>query len=211
VTGGRSNVRSRRRRGPGPAAAIAFGLLAGGVLPAAAQQIPEVTGPVPRVELPPPLEMSPGGAFWRALLVPGWGHAAIGSYTRGGFYVAAQTASFYTLFRARARIGEAQERVAFREGLLRRELAREGVTDPDEIDARLAADDQLSELLVLKKSRKEQQEDMLAFSIFLVLISSADAYVSAHLARFPEPLELEASPSPTGGLDVGLKVSVPNH
>lgn len=186
-------------------------MVAGAALPTAAQQIPEVTGPVPRAELPPPLEMSPGGAFRRALLVPGWGHAAIGSYTRGGFYMAAQTASLYTLFRARVRIGESQERIAFREGLLRRELAREGVTDPDEIDARLAEDDQLGDLVALNESRKDQQEDMLALSIFLVLLSSADAYVSAHLARFPEPLELEASPSPTGGLDVGLKVSVPNR
>jgi hypothetical protein len=191
--------------------ALVVAVCAGRALPSAAQEIPVVGAPAQGADVPPPLGTSPGGAFRRALLVPGWGHAAIGSYTRGAFYAAAQTASLYTLFQARARIGEAQERVAFRQGVLTRGLERQGVTDPDAIAARLAQDGELSRLVALKESRKEQQEDMLALSIFLVLISSADAYVSAHLARFPEPLDLEASPSPNGGVEVGLRVGIPRR
>lgn len=159
--------------------------------------------------LPPPLPISPGGAFARALVVPGWGHAAIGSYVRGGVYLAAQTATLYTFGRTRGRLNESRKSVRFRETALRRELAEAGVTDPEEIDARLDEDAVLSELRVLLDARESQQEDLLAFSIFLVLISSADAYVTAHLARFPEPLDVEAQPSPGGGIDLALKVTLP--
>ena len=190
---------------------VALAICTGSARPASAQEVAVVAAPESGVAAPPPPGMAPGAVFWRALLVPGWGHAAIGSYTRGGFYVAAQAASLYTLFQARARISEAQQRVSFREGVLTRNLARQGITDPDDVTARLAQDEERSLLGALQESRKEQQEDMLALSLFPVLIRSADAYASAHLARFPEPLDLEAAPSPTGGVDVGLRLTVPHR
>jgi len=190
-------------------AALVVTQLAGFGAPAAAQQRP-VSEPMTRPEIPPALPISPGGAFWRALLVPGWGHAAIGSYVRGGVYVAAQAATLYSFASTRLRLNDANRSLAFREEMLRRELEREGVTDPTEIEARLEGDPVYSDLQLLVESREAQQEDLLAFSIFLVLLSSADAYVSAHLARFPEPLDVEARPSPSGGLDLGLKVALPN-
>ena len=190
-------------------AALVVTQLAAFGAPAAAQQRP-VSEPMRRPEIPPALPISPGGAFWRALLVPGWGHAAIGSYVRGGVYVAAQTATLYSFASTRLRLNDANRSLAFREEMLRRELEREGVTDPTEIEARLEGDPVYSDLQLLVESREAQQEDLLAFSIFLVLLSSADAYVSAHLARFPEPLDVEARPSPSGGLDLGLKVALPN-
>ena len=81
--------------------------------------------------------VSPGGAFLRAVIVPGWGHASIGSYTRGGFYFAAQAATVSTLLRTRVRIGTAQDRVRRTEGGLISELAVVGVTDPDAIQQAL--------------------------------------------------------------------------
>lgn len=162
--------------------------------------------------LPEPLDISPGGAFWRALLFPGWGHAAIGSHTRGAFYFGAQATTTYTLFRTRIRVGEAQDRVRFRENVLLQRLADEGVTDPELIEQRFDEDAALSELRRLLDARKEQQEDLVAFGIFLLLLSGADAYVSAHLARFPDPLELEARPGPAGSgtFDIGLRLTLPN-
>jgi len=164
----------------------------------------------PQADAPPPLAISPGGAFWRALLVPGWGHAAIGSYGRAGFYVAAQSGTVYSLLRARMRIGEMQDRVSLREQLILARLAAEGITAPEEVDAQLEADQRLGELRLLLDSRKEQQEDLVALTLALVFISAADAYVSAHLARFPEPLDVGAEPSPSGGLDLSLRVKLPN-
>ncbi len=178
--------------------------------PSTAVAQPTVSTPLERPEISPVLPISPGGAFWRALLLPGWGHAAIGSYTRGGVYFGAQAATLYAFASTRARLTEANRSLAFREDMLRRELTKEGVTDPDEIESRLEGDGVYSELQLLVESREAQQEDLLAFSIFLVLLSSADAYVSAHLARFPDPLDVEAALSPSGGIDVGLRLTLPH-
>ncbi len=159
--------------------------------------------------LPPPLAVSPGTALWRAFLLPGWGHLSIGSYARGGFYFGAQAATVYTLLRARTRIGETQDRVRHREAMLRAAADRDGITDPDAIQERLDGDADLGELNNLLDSRHDQQEDLVALSLFLILISGVDAYVSAHLARFPDPIELEATPTSTGGLEVGVRLPLP--
>jgi hypothetical protein len=160
--------------------------------------------------IPPPLPISPGGAFWRALLVPGWGHAAIGAHGRGAFYAGAQASTVYALLRTRIRLVEARKSLQFREKQLRAAAVAGGTLRPDDIQAVLDEDDVRTELQALIDGRESQQEDLLAFSIFLVLLSSADAYVSAHLARFPEPLALETRPSPGGGMDVGLRIPLGN-
>ncbi len=156
----------------------------------------------------PVLDISPRGAFLRALAIPGWGHAAIGAHTRGGFYFAAQSATAYTLIRSRQRVLDARERIAFRESFLRGRAAADGLTDPDQIDAVLDGDAELAELRRLEESRGDQQEDMVALGIFLLFLSGADAYVSAHLSRFPEPLVLEATPLGDGRFEVGLRLRI---
>lgn len=172
------------------------------------QQRP-VEAATPATSPAPPLSISPGGAFLRALAVPGWGHAAIGSYTRGGVYFAAQSTTLYTLFRTRIRVGESQDRVRLREGILRARLDAEGITDPEEVQARFDEDPALTELRGLLDSRKDQQEDLVALGIFLLFLSGADAYVSAHLARFPDPLEIEGAPVAGGGFELGLRMRSP--
>jgi hypothetical protein len=174
---------------------------------AAARQQPTAALPP---EARPALDISPGGAFLRAVAIPGWGHVAIGAYGRGGFYFGVQSTVVYTALRTRTRIGEAQARLRLREHVVRTRLAAEGVTDPETIDTALQEDAGASELRSLLDSRKEQQEDILAFGIFMLLLSGADAYVSAHLARFPDPLELEATPTAAGGMDLGIRVRLPN-
>jgi hypothetical protein len=154
----------------------------------------------------PPLAISPRGALVRAMIVPGWGHAAIGSYTRGGFYFAFETLTAYTFLRTRARLSDTRERAGFRESFLRAGLAAEGVTDPAAIESALAQDDVLQGFEALASSRENQQEDLVAFGIFLLFLSGADAFVSAHLARFPTPIELQALPGAAGGIEVGVRV-----
>ena len=179
-----------------------------GALDAEAQQ-PAPAQPGTAVVLEP-LGISPGGAFLRSALVPGWGHAAIGSYTRGGFYFALESATAYTFLRTRRRLTEARERAAFREGAVRANLAAEGITDPQEIETRLGQDAVLSGFDDLVESRKGQQEDLIAFGIFLLFLSGADAYVSAHLARFPAPIEVQVSPVSGDRAEVSLRVPLPN-
>ena len=158
----------------------------------------------------PDINISPRGAFLRALVLPGWGHAAIGSYTRGGFYFAAEAATWYTLLLTRQRLSEVRERVAFREGIVRARLAAEGVTEPQEIKAGLDDDSALRDLRSLQDARDGQQEDMVALGIFLLLLSGADAYVSAHLARFPDPIEVEVESMGRGRVALGLRLKLPN-
>lgn len=165
---------------------------------------------LPQAEQPrPPLAVSPRGAMIRAMLVPGWGHAAIGSYARGGFYVALESLTAYTLLRTRNRLSDARERAGFREAFVRASLAQEGVTDPTAIEARLAEDDVLMGLRDLASSRENQQEDIVAFGIFVLFLTGADAFVSAHLARFPTPIEVDLARAPGAGMEVSLRVPLP--
>ena len=184
------------------AVAASVGLAA----PAQAQQAPTQL-PVATV-VRPPLAISPRGALVRAMLVPGWGHAAIGSYTRGGFYFAFESLTAYTFLRTRARLSDARERAGFRESFLRAGLAAGGVTDPAAIESALEQDDVLQGLESLASSRENQQEDLVAFGIFLLFLSGADAFVSAHLARFPAPIDVQAAPGVDGGVEVAVRVPI---
>ena len=176
-----------------------------------AQQAPPTPGPsatAPAVEpqAPSAIEVSPRGALIRAMLVPGWGHVSIGAHTRGGFYFALEALTAYTFVRTQIRLGEARERAGLREGILRARLAAEGVVEPTEVDQRLEADEPLQGLRALVESREGQREDLIAWSIFLIFLTGADAYVSAHLSGFPTPIEMEAAATPDGRAEVMLRI-----
>jgi hypothetical protein len=153
--------------------------------------------------------VSPSGAFLRAALLPGWGHSSIGSYTRGGFYFAAEVTTAWGLLRTNRRLAESRDRAAFREEAVRAQLARQGVTDPAEIEAALEADETLQDLGDLVASREDQQEDWAALGIFLLFLSGADAFVSAHLADFPAPIDIDAAPLPDGRLELRVSLGLP--
>lgn len=175
-----------------------------------AQERPETPVDVEESVPLPPIKISPGGAFLRSIVLPGWGHTAIGSYSRGAFYFGAQTATVYTFFRTRERLTEVRERVRFREQVVRAQLAAEGITEFSDIEQGLDADASLTDLRNLKDARDQQREDLIALGVFMLLLGGVDAYVSAHLARFPEPLELEARPVGDGRVEVGIRVMLPN-
>jgi hypothetical protein len=179
---------------------------------AGAQEAP----PAPRAaadtvaQVPVRRGVSPRGAFLRAVAVPGWGHSAIGSYRRGAFYFVAEGITAWGLIKTRERIIEANQRVDFRESRLRADLAAQGVTDPTEIQTALDDDEALTDLLALQGARKSQRQDWTALGIFLLLLSGADAYVSAHLQHFPAPLTLDMQSSGNGRMDVSFSVKLPN-
>jgi len=196
------------------AARVGGSLLAGALLvagAAAAQEAP----PPPRsgadtvAQVQVHRGVSPRGAFLRAVAIPGWGHSAIGSYRRGAFYFVAEGITAWGLIKTRTRINESNQRVDFREARLRADLAAQGVTDPTEIQTALDDDEVLTDLLGLQSARKSQREDWTALGIFLLLLSGADAYVSAHLQHFPAPMTLDAQSSANGRMDVSLSVKLP--
>ena len=160
--------------------------------------------------LPTTASVSPGGAFLRAVLVPGWGHVSIGANARAGAYFAIESAVAYGIIRTRRRISEAASRANFREFLLREDLTTKGITDPNQIENALESDATLADLKSLGESRSDQQEDLVAFGLFLLFLSGADAFVSAHLKDFPDPIAIEGGPTNDGRLEIGLKLRLPN-
>lgn len=147
-----------------------------------AQEVPpEESTPAPSVE---PTPYSPRGAFFRSLLVPGWGQAYVGSPGRGAVYFTVAAGSFWMTYVARAQLKDAQ-----REQDWRRSSGRIGETEETEFAL----------------ARGRHFEDLAAFSLFLMFLSGADAYVSSYLADFDE--RIGVMPGPAG--DVRLEARVP--
>lgn len=150
--------------------------------------------------------VSPGGAFLRSMIVPGWGHAAVGSYTRGGFYFGAEAMSGGMLLKSLLRQDAAEALVDLRREAAAARLRAEGREDPDSISVLVDADPEVQEAEGLLEARSEQVEDWAALGIFLLFMGAADAFVSAHLQDFPDPLDVNVGGN---GSVVEVKVSLP--
>ncbi len=150
--------------------------------------------------------VSPRGAFLRSVLVPGWGHAAAGSYTRGGFYLVGQGMTTWMLFKSNARLDQARRQALVTEREAEARIVAGGATDPDSISALLDGDEAVLGARDLVGLRSQQWEDWLALGIFLVILGGADAFVSTHLADFPLPLTVETGAE--GIVEIGVSVPV---
>ena len=150
---------------------------------------------------------SPAGAFLRGVLIPGWGHTVSGSLTRGAFYFGVESASGWMLYKTIRKLGAVRDRVDFWETRVRDRLLAEGITDPAQIAEALDTDPNVVRTRNLADGREEQREDWLAVSIFFLLVSGVDAFVSAHLEGFPDPLTVQGDP--TGErVEVGVRIPV---
>jgi hypothetical protein len=194
---------------------LACALLAGVASSLSAQTpgaVDTVTVPLAVAEEHPPL--TPGGAFIRSLVIPGWGQSAFGAYTRGGIYFSGWTANWFMNFKNQVRLQEARNQLDLRTSQIREHLIAES-PNPDSMRAVLdttnvlptavRADPIGGGLQGLVRSREQQREDWIAWSIFWILASGIDAFVVAHLADFPAVIDFE--PQAAGG--VSLKVEVP--
>jgi hypothetical protein len=94
------------------------------------------------------------------------------------------------------RRSEAESLLNLERSAVRARLEAMGTTHPDSIAAAVSADPAVQSWEALEESRSQQTEDWAAISIFLVLLGAADAFVSAHLMDFPEPLAIRAGPAP---------------
>lgn len=163
---------------------------------------------------------SPGGAFLRSVLVPGWGQAAYGAYFRGGVYFAAEAGSWFMLLKTIAKLGEARDIEAWRVGTVRDSVMTSLQADPEEWQK--YEDDTAALETVLGKAvdehpgvigarklidaRKEQREDWIVLTLFWALASGVDAFVNAHLSDFPARIEAEARAD--GRFDLGIRLPV---
>lgn len=158
-------------------------------------------------------EVSPLGAFLRAIALPTWGHSVIGSHRRGAFYAVAEAGTAWMLFRTVSRRSSARAVLSARETVVRQEvtLANPGVpadTLDLLVDAALDEDPRVVEAQGLVDARQGQFEDWVAMGIFLTFLSGADAFVSAHLRDFPDPIDVQVNPTPDGGVQVGARIRV---
>lgn len=184
-----------------PAVLVSFALL--GPSLAGAQAPPDTVEAAPDSAAPP--GPNTRGAFIRGVVLPGWGHTVSGATGRGAFYFGAESLAAWMLFKTRRRLTAAREQAGLLETHLAAELAAQGMTDPEEVEQALEADDEIARARGLVSAREDQQEDWLAPVIFIMLVSGVDAFVSAHLQDFPEPLTIEGDPS-TGRVEVGIRM-----
>jgi hypothetical protein len=81
------------------------------------------------------------------------------------------------------------------------------LVDPADLAAAIDADSGVVGALELQQIRRQQREDWIAFGVFFLLLGGADAFVAAHLADFPEPLEVAVRPLPDMGVEVGFSLA----
>ena len=191
---------------PAATALAALALLAGSVGAARAQVVAtEETAPDVPVEADTaPAVLSPSGAFLRSAILPGWGHVATGSLTRGAFYFGWEALNGWMIYKSHRRLGVARRHAALWEERVTADLLREGVA-PEQVEAQLEGHPDVLRFRGLVDARAEQREDWLALGIFTLLVSGVDAFVSTHLRDFPEPLTVEGDPT-TGAVEVSVRV-----
>ena len=164
-----------------------------------------------------PEPISPRGALIRSMVVPGWGQAAFDSHFRGGVYFAGWAANWFMIFRNQVRLDNARDRFETRVDIIEAGLLAASpnpdslrevlASDPAVLDDAVRADEGATggnALRKLVRAREQQREDWIAWSIFWVLASGVDAYVTAHLADFPTGIE--ARRNPDRSVSVGLEL-----
>ncbi|MCY4572030.1 MAG: hypothetical protein OXF01_04440 [Gemmatimonadetes bacterium] len=151
-----------------------------------------------------PAGLSPPGAFLRGAIIPGWGHVATGSTTRGAFYFGWESLTGWMIYKSHRRLGAARRQVTLWEDRVTARLLREGV-EPESVEAQLERHPEIIRYRGLVDARAEQREDWFALGVFILLLSGVDAFVSTHLRDFPEPLTVEGDPV-TGTVEVAFRV-----
>lgn len=129
--------------------------------------------------------VSARGALIRSLVLPGWGQSYVGAPGRGAIYFALEAGSLWMTYKTVQSLRTARELESW--------LRETG---------QLAEDDRLA----IAESREAQREDWIALSVFWLLASGADAYVSAQLADFADRVGVR--PTPSGGLELKARVPV---
>lgn len=146
--------------------------------------------------------VSTRAVFIRAFLVPGWGHVMTESYFRGGFWVAAQGGAGWMLWKSVSRRKEARRLREVEMDIVMDRYRAQGVMDPDSLTFLAEGDPAVEAWDTLLDRRGDQVEDWVALSLFVMLLGAVDAFVSAHLMDFPEPLALDVGPRQGVPLDI---------
>ena len=150
---------------------------------------------------------SAAGAFVRSMMVPGWGQAVAGSPGRGAFYFTIQSVAVWMILKTTKTLASASDIHAMRRLEAMARLSADPTVDPADLPAAVDADLAVSSAFELQQIRAQQREDWIAFGVFFLLLGGADAFVAAHLADFPEPLEVAIRPLPDRGVELAFRVA----
>ncbi len=181
--------------------------------PAAAT--PDTSGPIPsrdtvtaRRDTAVVKRVGAGTAFYRSLLIPGWGQISGHAYKRAAVFATLQGASWFMLVKTLTKLKSAETEMNHwspltADSLLHQaadSLANQSLTPAG---LKLKADS-LSPGFGLVKARKKQREDWITLVVFWTLASGADAFINAQLQDFPADVGVE--PRPTGGTQITVTV-----
>ncbi len=165
--------------------------------------------------------ISPRGAFLRSMVIPGWGQSAFDAYFRGGVYFAGWAANWFMIFRNQVRLDQARTLYDRRVDQIETALIAAS-PDPDSLRAAMERDPTILDAAVreddgpgttgntlrkLVRAREQQREDWIAWSIFWVLASGIDGYVTAQLSDFPTSIDIRQNRDRS--VSVGLQVTLP--
>ena len=103
-------------------------------------------------------------------------------------------------------LGSSRDIVAMRRLEAEERLIAGGSVDPADLLDAIEADPAVADAVNLEELRLQQREDWIAFGLFFLLLGGADAFVAAHLADFPEPLETVIRPLPNMGVEFGFRL-----
>jgi hypothetical protein len=160
--------------------------------------------------------ISPGTAFYRSVLVPGWGQFSVGATRRGAVFVALQAASYFMLGKTLIKLNDANDqedtqiniaRDSITALMLRDTAAERKYSFPDSLQAAIDTTRGVVRARGLIDSRKQQRQDWITYTLVLTLASGVDAFVAAHLADFPATIDAE--PRIGGGMELKLTVPFP--
>lgn len=132
------------------------------------------------------LPYSPRGAFFRSLILPGWGQTYVGAPGRGAVYFSLASGSFLMTYVARQQLLDARSEQEW--------LVETGALQAD-VDTEFTL------------ARERHFEDWAALSLFLMFLAGADAYVSAYLADFQD--RIGVMPAPDGAVQLQMRLSLP--
>lgn len=129
---------------------------------------------VPAFRVPPPV--SPLGAAWRSLLLPGWGQAVLHRRVTGAAFVFWEGITAAMTLKA-----------------VRQLHYWEGQVPPD------SATD-------IVKAKRQEVQDWVVLLVFNHLLAGAEAFASAQLSDFPAHLDARALPGGRTGLGIAVPI-----
>jgi hypothetical protein len=141
------------------------------------------------------------------MVIPGWGQAVSGSPGRGAFYFTVESIAVWMILKTNKLHGSATDILKMRRLNAREQLSMDPLVDPIDLRSLIDADLGVVDAFELQQIRAQQREDWFAFGIFFLLLGGADAFVAAHLADFPDPLEVAIRPLPEMGAELAFRVA----